>query len=378
MYKVVMRTYENSDEIVISKVKQALNISGKPVMNYSDIKDSIIYNPNNKYYKPYVFSPSRKLFISELRFLNDETDGTGLVIYVDGCPGNHLYELSKYYPNIRFVVIDPDEFRPYNIDAYLGNYIKNITDDITQLDWDSDTRIYLIKKLCSIELIHSLVNLVNCDYYLWSNLKIRSETLGFKKEVTDLDVYHKLAIQYIWVRDTKPKSAMIVFKTPYYISGSIDPNDSIINEAKELNIQEGYQSHTFKYPNGQIFIQPWARKSSTEAKMVIRPGTELVLFDGYDYENKFNYYNLLERPVRKHNVGMYTYKFGYCECNDCAIELSVLRSYVIKNGYYVRQRFGFGTNVYNKKIICQLGLKLDSLLGDFVLESDQHGFNRYR
>jgi len=419
MYKRVLESYGGSSDEIISKVKNAFNKSGRPIMNYSEISDSVKYEEleNKTRFKPDIHCGQRKLFMSELRFLNEETNGTGLVIYAGGCPGNHLYELSIYYPNIRFLIIDPSGFQPY-ITEYMRfehnrykriilkwdntkpeyDKIRNITDDINQIGelWLGPTRLYWIKDLCSTELINKLLSLVEphqVDYYLWSDIRTGEGEAGIfgfndnkidtQQNVLDSDIYQNLALQYIWIRDTKPKSSMVKFRAPFYnrpelledIKNLIENDD--IRNAPELCMMEGYDNHEFKYPNGQIYLQPWTKKSSTEARMVIRQGTELVTFNAYEYDDKFNYYNLIERPIRKHNVGINNYDFGYCECNDCAIELDTLRNYVRKNEVYIRDRFKITHKMYTKKIVCKLGLRLSTILGKYILESKNHGMNRY-
>lgn len=431
MYKRVLETYGGSTDEIINKVKEAFNKSGKPIMNFSNISDSIKYDEiaNKTRFKPNIHCGQRKLFMSELRFLNEETDGTGLVIYAGGCPGNHIYELSIYYPEIRFLVIDPSGFQPYiteklkfehnrykriipkwDEDGFIDNpnyeKLRNITNDINQLTelWLGPVRLYWIKDLCTTELINKILTLVEpfkVEYYLWSDIRTGEGESGVfgidtnkksdsKQTILDSDIYQNLALQYIWIRDTKPKSSMVKFRAPFYLdnneTNNNEENNNIIwnqienddiRNAQELGMMEGYNNHEFKYPNGQIYLQPWVSKSSTEARMVIRPGTELVTFNAYEYDNKFNYYNLIERPIRKHNVGINTYGFGYCECNDCAIELDTLRNYIRKYEFYIRTRFNITHKLFTKKIICKLGLRLSLILGKNVLEFRNHGMNRY-
>lgn len=410
MYRRVLASYENSPEDTINKVKNAFNQSGKPVFNYSDISDNIKYedNVNKNRLRPDVHCGQRKLFMGELRFLNEETDGTGLVIYAGGCPGNHLYELSIYYPDIRFLIIDPSGFQPYisenlrfeatrykrDTDITNNPKIREITEDINQIQelWQSSVRLYWIRGLCYTELINKILSLIEAfqvDYYLWSDIRTGEGVSGIfgannnnevKQVILDTDIYQNLAMQYVWIRDTKPKSSMVKFRAPFYDNGYIDPSaieNEDIRNAPELCMLEGYANHEFKYPDGQIYLQPWTGKSSTEARMIIKPGTQLTTFNAYEYDNKFNYYNLIERPIRKHNVGIYNYNFKYCECNDCAIELDTLKKYLRNNETYIRERFKINSNVFNKKIVCKLGFRLSIILGKDILDSNTHGMNRY-
>lgn len=407
MYRKVIESYVGSDSETINKVKQGLNTSGKPVMNYSDIKDSIIYeaSKNKTRYRIDNHCGQRKLFMCELRFLNEETNGTGLVIYAGGSPGNHLYELSLYYPDIRYIIIDPSGFQPYvsagihfNATRYKRNWtyddrVLNITDNINLLAdaWPTSARLFYIGSLCTTELILDILKLVEphvVDYYLWSDIRTgegESGIFGFEggnklsgQNIKDIDIYQNLALQYTWVRDTKPKSSMVKFRAPFYDDGETElHDDEFIKQAPELCMVEGYPRHEFKYPDGQIYLQPWVGKSSTESRMVIRSGMDLITFNAYEYDNRFNYYNLVERPLRKHNVGVMVYEFGYCECNDCAIELETLKDYVRKNKVYIRDLFQIGAKLYTKKIVCKLGFRLSVILGNFILEKNNHGINRY-
>lgn len=55
----------------------------------------------------------RKLFMAELRFLNHipiSNDKLRLIVYIGAAPGMHMYTLSLLRPDLKFLLVDPNEF----------------------------------------------------------------------------------------------------------------------------------------------------------------------------------------------------------------------------------------------------------------------------
>lgn len=293
---------------------------------------------------PSVHTGQRKLFVNELQFLNKYTDGTGLVIYAGGCPGDHLYELSLYYPEIRFIIIDPSTFEPkingkkrwrkgsenekiIRIDSELNN-IGNL--------YNSNYRLFWLKDLCCSELINNMLTNIretvpDLKYYLWSDIRTgcgAAGEFGGKKRVTaqsptDGDILWNLAMQYNWVKETKPDYCMLKFRLPNYRDKQIDFMRFVIKpevsrefaKSPELNMIGGFRNKSFNYPAGTIYLQPWCKAQSTESRLVISKEDilNLVLYNKKEYNSVFKYYNHSDRISQN---------------NDFAIEVDTLEEYL--------------------------------------------------
>ena len=52
----------------------------------------------------------RKLFITELFFLTKYQNLGDVVIYAGAAPGNHIPFLTELFPQLKFILVDPNKF----------------------------------------------------------------------------------------------------------------------------------------------------------------------------------------------------------------------------------------------------------------------------
>lgn len=429
-------SYKDVDADILDLLNEAWTNPGPPVLRLDQVKNEIEYRRNflSKRYRPSIHIGQRKLFMNELQFLNNYVKFVNktekrevFVIYAGGSPGHHIYELSRYYPNVTFIIIDPSRHQSY-VSDHLVVYenqpcyyrrviyydIRNyIVYDLINLDaleslLDTEYKVFIIRELCTSELLLDIKKQLptNAKIYLWSDIRTDNSEAGkfgkdindfreyvmrkdkhdeFKKEitVTDGDILWNLAMQYNWLKDLEPEAAMFKFRLPFYNDESIENFIDKPDFAKcpELQILEKYKDKSILYPTGKIFLQPWQGISSTESRLVIKKKniTNLVEYSAIKYEAKFTYYNLMERVVRKHNNGKEYYKYGYCECNDCAIELNIFKDYinVSENKNHILEEFDIPNRFPDFKIIGNVGTRLICLLGTKLEGPNDHGINRY-
>jgi len=88
----------------------------------------------------------------------------------------------------------------------------------------------------------------------------------------------------------------------------------------------------------------------------------------------------MERVVRKHNNGSEFYKYGYCECNDCAIELTIFKDYlrINENTNHIKEEFSIPKHLNLVKVIGNMGIRLMCILGTKLEGANEHGINRYK
>jgi len=368
---------------------------------------------------------------NHIKFVNVSQTRQHFVIYAGGSPGHHMYELSRYYPNVTFIVIDPSRHQSYLSDHLIveenkkpfyrrviyyevdNDYMHDLL-NVSSLSklLNSRIRIFVIKDYCSQDLLMQIKAELpqESNIYLWSDIRTDNAEAGkfgkdvheFRKyvnknstqkteyKVTDGDILWNLTMQYKWLKVLEPEASMFKFRCPFY-TDDLDNLQKFMDEdigkddfekCPELNIIENYKSRNVLYPKGIIFIQPWQGVSSTESRLVIKKKNihNLVLYNASEYDNTFNYYNLMERVVRKHNNGAEFYKYGYCECNDCAIELDTFKEYlkIHENNNYIKEEFSILRHLNVTKTIGNMGIRLMCILGTRLEGANEHGINRYK
>jgi hypothetical protein len=436
----LINIWEDADENSRELYNDALLNTGPPIIKITDIKHQIPYEEkkSSKFRKSLLHIGQRKLFLNELQFLNKYVKFVNsteqrqhFVIYAGGSPGHHMYELSRYYPNVTFIIIDPSRHQSYISDNLTvvdckktfykrviyynvnNEYIHDL-EDISTLGklLSSQIRLFIIRDYCTPELLIRIKNElpIDCNIYLWSDIrtdnaeagkfgksenknrtylnKNKDENKGYVVSVTDGDILWNLAMQYNWLKVLEPDVSMFKFRLPFYVNdidwlNAFMKKDIIKNdfeETPELNILENYVDKMILYPKGTIYIQPWQPKSSTESRLVIKKKNiyTLIKYDAFKYDGIFNYYNVIERVIRKHNNGVQYYKYGYCECNDCAIELTIFKDYlsVIENNDYIKNEFKMPKYYDLTKTIGNMGVRLMYLLGTHLEIPTVHGMNR--
>ena len=426
MEDILLKSWEDSDDINL--VKEALFNTGPTISKLTDVKYQLKYveKINNKRYRPTVHIGQRKLFLNELQFLNKHITKLpsrhNFVIYAGGSPGHHMYELSRYYPDVTFFVIDPSRHQSYISDHLIVEENKksfynrviyyevdnDYTHDLLNVSslnklLESKIRLFIIKDYCTSELLLQIKNELPLDskIYLWSDIRTDNAEAGkfgrddkkYRKDiereysVTDGDILWNLAMQYNWLKTLEPEATMFKFRLPFY-TNSLEDLTKFMNDKKsdfdgvpELNIINDYNNKQLTYPKGSIYIQPWQGISSTESRLVIKKKNiyNLVSYDSHTYDDTFNYYNLIERVVRKHNNGKQFYKYGYCECNDCGIELETFKRYLekIENISHIKDEFLIPKHLNETKVIGNLGTRLMCLLGTHLEGVNEHGINRF-
>ena len=366
-----------------------------PYLTYEDINFQLPYHRINKECSV-NYSTHRgqcKLFLGELQFLTkyiEKHTDTEIVIYPGGCPANHLWYLINFFPNIKFVSIDPEPCELYvekfrNIHFKQKEWkdyiylkankksknnmrkygIKIIGDEdpskFAEYINSTDYRVYFIQDFMTISLSHHLNNVKNALYISDIRTQIKKPNM-----VYDIDIIWNLSQQYNWINILKPKAYLLKFRFPFdNIKEKIDFENipqMIIKDfefSKKIGIDflENYKNGTLQYLDGTVNLQAYAPVSSTETRL---EGTTLFTKDygsASDYESKFVFYNILRSLGYFHNP-LANRKLGFDHSADCALEYRIWKNYADK---------------YNKKVSLKW---IEGLIGitEQPLFSGNHGF----
>jgi hypothetical protein len=379
----------------------SINGKLKPFETYDDINFQIPYYSDKNTLKYTIHKGQCKLFLNEMQFLTKylkkHTD-TDIVIYPGGCPAHHLWYMIQFFPNLKFISIDPQACSLY------VERVRNIHYD--QTEWNSyvylktnkegvyknariqqrlrivgdedpsqfvkhinstDHRLYFIQSILDIPLAKHLKGLKNALYIS----DIRTDIME-KNRPHDIDIVWNLSQQYNWISILKPRAYMLKFRLPFHqdhekIDMTKIPSEfkDVVKEdfaySKKLGIDflEDYKNNTLNYLNGVLFIQPWPGVSSTETRL---DGTNMEIknYGNYlGYEQKFAYYNLI-RSIGLFENPLANRKLGFDNCGDCSLEYKIWSDYAEK---------------YNIKINLSWIYGLAKITGQYFI-TDNHG-NRF-
>jgi len=313
---------------------------------FKDINSKIKYVEDTNIVKPTIHLGQRKLFLSELLFLTlvmDKYDDQEYVVYAGAAPGNHTYKLLTYFPNIKLILVDPNKFNLYNSDQNDIEYLSK-----TQMDkWiniikKSSKHVFIYNGYFTTDMAEKLGGL--------NPLFISDIRTGDGDEFpSDMDIILNLAQQYIWTKKINPKYGWLKFRHPFHKEATINVQEyaktklifkeygiDIVNEfntAKELGIdfENDYNNGVLRYMDGEIYVQAYAPKTSTETRLFVGNDSGIKNYgEMYDYENKFFYYNSLERGLIIHDNPYSDSTIGFDHCGDCSLESLIWTNYSTK------------------------------------------------
>lgn len=309
----------------------------EPVIRLSDIKHSLPYENGTQLLKPQVHNGQRKLFLSEVQFLN--TVDQKYCIYAGASPGNKTHYLSQLFPDVKFILIDPNKFDlimpdlkshrtkphpdvvhlsnayPTNSKVYNGEWVEFIK--------RSSHKIFIIENYMTDALAHMFKEL---DHVFISDIRSNSS-----RNPSDFDIIWNSSMMFNWIVILQPVRSMLKFR-PLYL------NDDI----KVVEMEEFETSKKFgidfignlldkKYimPKSTLYIQAWAGKTSSELRMWIdqKDILNFMEYDSHEISNKMFYFNGVDRGLFFHSNNNANKKLHFCHCNDCALENVIWKEY---------------------------------------------------
>lgn len=255
----------------------------------------------------------RKLFITELDLLTRAFESNlqkSSVLYIGSAPCIHLSFLASLFPNVDWTLVDPNPF--YDI---ARNY-KNITGNEARPD-----QFVLINDFFTDELALSFKD--KFDFFL-SDIRLSLDDVEPGGEEHEKNINYDMQKQAEWTRIVNPKIAcMLKFRLPFLSN----------------YVEQKYK----RYMKGEVLLQDWAPKSSTESRLVAwakeNPGyVEEEYFHLNHYENWQAYKNqILRRWVTylPELNGKETSVRGFDRCYDCAFEYTSWQDFIHRFNYHI-------------------------------------------
>lgn len=411
----------------------------QPVIDYNGISGQFPYVENaggyckfNIAYRGSIHIGQRKLFMSELwaltQMLTSHTE-VGLVIYAGSAPSMKLWYLMQLFPNVKFLLVDPNEFAIYDGRYDLPHYVrcdrsyvdngdrwgvykdklerKRNREDYVYLSYSKsdmyESHIYKQKNLLwynaethglefkrkpttftkygaskrqigehsgEYELLSPRVSQASIDYIFnsdhrvyfveeyfttsiakmianasernpdiktafWSDIRTNME-LGDAPE--DADILLNNAWTYSWMRIMNPTQSMLKFRCPFFNDPDTNLGLDRYTESFDEAALYGYDWRTptwkdgkYMFFAGRIMLQCWTGSLSKETRLIVKRddviSNNLVAYDVKEYDDKFNFYNNIERSSVLYENPFANKEIGFDHCNDCAIEAHIWGEY---------------------------------------------------
>lgn len=457
-----------------------------PIVSINDIEHRLSYIPHFNC-KPGIHIGQRKLFLGELQFLVNtivDLSTPVYIVYAGAAPGNHLGLLASFFPNVKWILVDPHRFdiaintnshivystqhvkylkaayeaTEVNLDKFAsadakktggGSSEDSEDENIDEDSEDEDSEDEALDIASAIDLgvdiaeaavmvggaakrynhrgRHGKKNRPKIKYFappsaqaelesgegtlmrgekgsnvsrgasahvdLWCQYIKKSTATFFVVEdymtddyaklfaelrpyfisdirtnmiedkPTDTDVIWNLAQQYNWTNYIRARGYMLKFRTPFYedkkLAPSSDQLDTLaISAAFGIDFAADYGRRKLTYLAGEVYVQAWAGKSSTESRLVAlipdndkaepfvaamaaattKPNGKLpnpanyaklalAEYDPDEYEDRFFYFNCIERGFIHHRNEYAERGLGFDHCNDCALEAAIWTDY---------------------------------------------------
>lgn len=320
-----------------------------PTLTANDIAHTLQYSDRASN-TPSLHIGQRKLFISELQFLTRYMGQNSIVIYAGAAPGDHIGYLASLFPEMTFILVDPNPFRIYVEDSYEVT-VSTLADEEQLLDTLGEdpsamANIYILQSLFTQKLVDAIADELTAlegegnakDILLISDIRTSS---GDDETPTDLDIVWNLAQQYSWIYTLTPRGSLVKFRHPFY-NQSIDEFMQLLEDNPQIRADieiplefdsefrvdfvQNYVDRRLQYFAGDLNLQAWPGMYSTETRLMTNGQTVSLYSD--DYEERLFYYNAIDRPYVYHENVNADPEIGFDHCNDCALENLIWTEYL--------------------------------------------------
>ncbi len=358
-------------------------------VTYDDIPHELKYIQTDKTLRIVAHNGQIKLFLTEIQFVTDCLKShldKAIVMYAGSAPCNKLSYLTKIFPNVKWLLCDPNEHyvKYYNKDQYdyvdtmlyfvaAGNnanrsspgynmrrqskfpdkrinlYGKgpvarqdekmgSVPENILSIILEAPQNIFVIEDYCSADIAALIAPATeHMGLYFISDIRSNDESEDFP---SNMDIIWNSAQMYNWLSVLKPSMFMIKFRCPYTISerdkhdlSRVYKNNTYMHEELDkcpIKFVDNFLNGKFIFIKpSHINIQAFAGPSSTESRLI---GNTLDLheFNILEYEQKFFYYNRIHRPYGWHDNPYADNTIGLDHCGDCALMVHIFETYKSK------------------------------------------------
>jgi hypothetical protein len=258
-------------------------------------------SPETRHMKTQLHWGQLKLLLSEIEFLTlalkqhqaSGTNKTITVVYAGAAPGNHILVLAELFPQMNFVLYDPQSFDKLlfshpRIEIHTGKDEGFFT-EIDAEYWNGQ-------------------NSWNEDEYIVFVTDIRNPSVESSSDVeVEAFIKEDMDRQLAWWLLMQPELSSFKFRLPW---------------------GEGRT----RYVNGIQYLQAYPCLMSTETRLVVEKGASLIDYDNKTYEQQCFHHNYVVRAAEHSDVcgvGAYLHQCrGLDMCYDCTSFVFIVKTYL--------------------------------------------------
>ena len=272
-----------TNKSVVDKYKTSTSFyQDKFVYTYNEIPYLFDFEPTIPKPKSVIHWGQLKMFLVTLLFLINKVDPAEKevhIIYPGSARGDNILILCDMFPNTLWYLIDPAPFHPKLKGHKQIIEIKNefFTDDLAK---------YYFKKFANRKF----------PLFILSDIRVNTD---------DKSIIANQESNAIWHNIIKPDYSYFKFRCPY-------------NDVKE-----------YDYYDGKIYIQPYARTSSSETRIMFDTIITKKKYDCNEYFGKFTYFNRILRPSYYKKAIIPNNKY-FDHCYDCTYFSYLISNYLKK------------------------------------------------
>ncbi|HEY4480532.1 MAG TPA: hypothetical protein VI821_00355 [Candidatus Paceibacterota bacterium] len=252
-----------------------------PQLHYRELRDEL---------KPNLHWGQRKLLMAELEYLTLYGDESDVVVYAGAAPCVHLPYLLELFPRHKFVLWDPNAFA-----RKLTNYPSRVeihTNTPNGFFTDEVARLYRGKRV-----------------HFWSDIRTGGlerdpygEMIDDSTSEFDEQIVMNMEMQKKWHEIIEPVRSMLKFRLMW-------------NDGETV------------YLDGEIRLQVWAPRTSTETRLIVPHGNKTRSYNNRKYEGQMFRFNRCTRTQWHDEVATGN---GMDHCYDCAAETYIISNYLKK------------------------------------------------
>lgn len=266
--------------------KKIVKVKGDPPKHPNFIDPELIFDENLTLHRTVCHWGQRKLFLAELDFLLDHSEENNTVIYIGAAPGKHIGFLADLLPDLQFHLYDRMPF--------------------------SES----LKKVENIKIFNTYFTEENVFDYLDNEEEtlflsdIRTaDTTNDDRITSELRIADDMKVQADLYEILRPRKALLKFRLPYLHI----PNNPVLNGKA-----------TFNYLDGEVIIQPFGRRKSTETRLIPTGPGIVKDWDLQKYSDAMHTHNL---TTRVSYYEKYPDVSGLDRCYDCSVEKMIWTKY---------------------------------------------------
>lgn len=293
-----------------------------PRIGFQNMHGVLKFEPHTRHMRPSIHLGQRKLFLNELKFLSEHNlllEDTW-VIYAGSAPGQHIPSLYRLFPKLKMVLVDP---RAHEFRLNSNMKVRSVQDSsyIVDLMSEGTCNCIIYKGLFDNWIASHFENL---GVLFMSDIRTNDEG----DYPSDAHILWNYAMQYQWVTIMNPIACMLKFRYVYFNGLSPNEEQTAALESFDPDFKSHYEQKSMLYLDGDIWTQAFAGPSSSECRLVCKRPYDLKIYDNqHDFEQKYFYYNLIDRPFVMHRNPNSCYQIGFDNCGDCSIENAIWEIY---------------------------------------------------